>query len=174
MSLFSESTLRRTAIATIACFSLLTAGCFNRVQIKPDQAEKLNKTHKAFVWNPFVFFGVGAGGLVHKNVVKLERDDGRIYRMNGAGDLIVTTDEDGEVRFEHPIVVDYEQGSLKVAGKNRSATSFSADEIEQVEVYDKDEKKTTQAVIGGVFGIAAVSVATFFLVRNSANGRTTP
>ncbi len=153
MSLFSKRTLRSIAVATIACFSLLTTGCFNYVHIPPSEAEKLNATETAQSVS-------GNPGVQVKSRVNVEREDGRLYEVLGAADLIVRTEDGRELMFKHPLSVEANMARFTVESKNRASTRIKTDDIEEVVVKDRSPARTgllgggiVLLVLGGTFGI---------------------
>jgi hypothetical protein len=152
MSLFSTPILRRTAVATIACFSLLTTGCFNYVHIEPEEAEKLDGLHRPTpVGSTYNYTGgqQGMTTIYQTPVVNVERKDGRIYQVSGGASLIIRTMEGRELMFKSPLSVEANPVRLEVGSKNRTKTKFYVSEIEDVVVKDYDEVDTT-LLVGGI------------------------
>lgn len=161
MSLFSESTLRRTAVATIACFSLLTAGCFNYVHIEPEEAEKLDGLHRPTpVGSTYNYAGgqQGTATIYQTPVVNVERKDGRIYQVSGGASLIIRTMEGRELMFKSPLSVEANPVRLEVGSKNRTKTTFYVSEIKDVVVKDYD--RIDSALLGGGIALAAGGLIT--------------
>jgi hypothetical protein len=150
MSLFSRGTLRPIAVVTIACFSLLTTGCYNYVQIPPSEAEKLNATETArsVPGNPDVQV---------KSRVNVEREDGRLYEVLGAADLIVRTEDGRELMFKHPLSVEANMVRFTVASKNRASTRIETDDIEEVVVKDRSPARSALLAMGVAVGVIGVS-----------------
>jgi hypothetical protein len=161
MSLFSRGTLRSIAVATIACFNLLTTGCFNYVHIKPEEAEKLD----AAVSTQEVR---GEDDVYAVSLITVQQENGKLYEVHGEADLIVRTISGQELKFEHPLSVEMSADSLNVSSRNRAPTKFQVPKVEDVIVKDKAPVKTgllAGGIVGGVlFGAA---IASFVVIGNA-------
>ena len=161
MSLFSKRTLRRIAVATIACFSLLTTGCFNYVHIPPSEAEKLD----AAVSTQEVR---GEDDVYAMSLITVEQENGKLYEVHGKADLIVRTISGQELKFEHPLSVEMNADSLNVGSTNRVPTKLQVSKVEDVIIKDKAPIKTgllAGGIVGGV--LFGATIASFVAIGNA-------
>lgn len=135
---------RWKATMAMAGVFVMTIGCYNRIAIKKEEATKLKQAYSTSGMAAPVYGATGTtyATVVEKSVIRVEREDGRIYEVTGRADLVVI-DEDGNERlYKHPVHVTIDGNEFLVQSKNSGGTTYEMDSIRTVKVREGAYWKT--------------------------------
>jgi hypothetical protein len=146
------------SVSLTCAISLLGVACHKQDTIRPTEVPRLGG-------GTSLTAGSNPAPAATGDDIRVLTPDGRVVEVSSDYDLVVRTRDGREIRFDHPVLAEGDEGGLRLRASNLGETRLAYDDIVQVKARQFDGKGTAIAI---VCGAVAVSLAVAIILLSTA------